>query len=198
MSDNVIENVSEILARLPSLGKRSSKRVILDLLEKKDEKLLPLITALKALAEQVEVCKICGNFSDSNPCDICQDPKKDIGTLCIVENVAELWAMQRAAVYSGKYHVLGGLLSPINGITPADLNTANLNARIEAEKINEVIFALPATVEGRTTMHYIKDLLKNSSVKITEIAHGVPFGGELDYLDEGTIAEAFRSRKVSE
>ena len=197
MSLSPIEELSEILSKLPSLGKRSAKRVILELIEKREEKLLPLIDGLTNLRDQVCVCPVCGNFDTSSPCSICASEKRNVGTLCLVENVAELWAMERTQIYNGKYHVLGGLLSAINGVRPQDLNTKNLLSRIGEEKINEVIFALPATMEGKTTQHYIKDLLKENGVKVTEIAHGVPFGGELDYLDEGTIGEAFKHRKPS-
>lgn len=189
-----IERLIQLLARLPGLGPRSARRAALQLIRKREELLGPLADALQAAREKLVACAICGNIDTCDPCSLCRDERRDPETLIVVETVADLWALERAAALRARYHVLGGTLSPLDGVGPKDLNLASLVERVARDRVQEVILALNATVDGQTTAHYIIDLLAPLQVRATRLAHGVPVGGELDYLDEGTLAAALRSR----
>jgi recombination protein RecR len=189
-----IERLIQLLAKLPGLGPRSARRVALTLLKKRDVLLDPLAAAMRDAAAAIKTCETCGNLDTTSPCAICRDPRRDATVLCIVEDVADLWALERAGVFRGRYHVLGGALSALDGVTPERLNVASLAARVRSG-IEEVILAMNATVEGQTTGHYLIDILTPTGVAITRLAHGVPVGGELDYLDEGTLSAAFKARR---
>lgn len=189
-----IEKLIQLLARVPGLGPRSARRAALNLIKKKDQLLGPLASAMGEAFDKVSECSVCGNVDTSDPCTICTDPRRDPATLIVVEDVADLWALERAEVMNVRYHVLGGTLSPLDGIGPDDLSIASLVDRVDQEKIVELIIAVNATVEGQTTAHYITDQISGLDVKVTRLAHGVPVGGELDYLDEGTLTAAMRSR----
>jgi recombination protein RecR len=191
-----IERLIQLLAKLPGLGPRSARRAALVLLKKREALLDPLSTAMREAAAAIKTCEICGNLDTTSPCAICRDERRDAHVLCVVEDVADLWALERASVFRGKYHVLGGALSALDGITPERLNVAGLLGRVK-DGVDEVILAMNATVEGQTTAHYLMDTLAASGVKVTRLAHGVPVGGELDYLDEGTLNAAFRARRTS-
>ncbi len=197
MIDNEIEKLIRQIAKLPSLGNRSAKRIVLQLIKKKDDLLLPLIEKLQNVAENIRPCKICGNFGTSDVCSICADEKRDSSIICVVQDVADLWAMERVSFFQGKYHVLEGVLSALDGIAPEDLNVEKLVNRIKNENIKEVILALPATIDGQITTQYLLSTLKNyfSELKVTTLAQGIPMGAELDYMDEGTLQLAFNSRK---
>lgn len=195
MAGKEIEKLIKAVAKLPALGTRSARRIVLQLLKKRDTQLLPLIEALQNVADNIKTCPICGNFDTEEPCSICTSPSRDSKTLCVVQDVADLWAMERVGFYKGKYHVLGGVLSALEGITPEDLNLASLPQRIANEQVEEVILALPATVDGQITTHYILSKIKDSGVKVTTLAQGIPVGAELDYMDDGTIQLALSSRK---
>lgn len=195
MSGQEIEKLVKIIAKLPSLGSRSARRIVLNLLKKKETSLLPLIEALTEVSDRVKTCEICGNYDTVSPCSICCSDKREEGQLCVVQDVADLWAMERVGFFKGRYHVLGGVLSALDGIAPEDLNIDQLAARVEKEHIGEVILALPATVDGQITAHYLVSRLKELGVKITSLAQGIPVGAELDYMDEGTIQLAINSRK---
>jgi recombination protein RecR len=198
MADRVagpeIERLIQLLARLPGLGPRSARRAALHLIRKREELLAPLADALQVARERIVTCQSCGNVDTCDPCTLCRDERRDRGTLIVVETVADLWALERAAILNARYHVLGGTLSPLDGIGPKDLNLESLVDRVAHDHVKEVILAVNATVDGQTTAHYITDLLAHAHIKITRLAHGVPIGGELDYLDEGTLAAAIRSR----
>jgi recombination protein RecR len=189
-----IQRLIQLLARLPGLGPRSARRAALHLIRKREELLGPLADAMQVARERIVVCSACGNVDTSDPCTVCCDPRRDKNLLVVVETVADLWALERSGAIRARYHVLGGTLSPLDGIGPKELNIESLVARVAEEKIAEVILAVNATVDGQTTAHYITDLLSHLDVKITRLAHGVPVGGELDYLDDGTLAAAIRSR----
>lgn len=191
---SAIENLSKIISKLPGLGPRSAKRMILYLANNKDKILLPLITQLQNLYENTSHCKVCGNLDQGNICGICNDVNRDETIICVVEEVADLWAIERGGNYKGKYHVLGGNLSAMSGKTIEELNIANLNKRLEEGSVKELIIATSATIDGQTTAHFLADNLKKFDVKITRLAYGIPVGSELDYLDEGTIEIAFKSR----
>ena len=191
-----IQNLIKALSKIQGFGNRSAVRATINLISNKKEKLEPLIDALTSVANNIKTCPVCGNFDTISPCSICNDIKRDNKILCIIPDISSLWAMERGNIFNGKYHITGGILSAINGIEPDDLNLANLKKRIEDEGIEEIILALPATIDAKITSHYIINLLKDTNVKITELAHGVPLGGELDYLDEGTIGEAIKQRKL--
>ncbi|MDY4885681.1 MAG: recombination mediator RecR [Alphaproteobacteria bacterium] len=195
MAGKEIEKLIKAVAKLPALGTRSARRIVLQLLKKRDTQLLPLIEALQDVADNIKTCPICGNFDTEEPCSICSSPSRDNKTLCVVQDVADLWAMERVGFYKGKYHVLGGILSALEGITPEDLNLSSLPNRIADEHIEEVILALPATVDGQITTHYLLSRLKDMPVKVTTLAQGIPVGAELDYMDDGTIQLALSSRK---
>jgi recombination protein RecR len=189
-----IERLIQLLSKLPGLGPRSARRAALALLKKREMLLEPLAAAMRDAAAAIRVCETCGNLDTVSPCSICRDPRRDAHILCVVEDVADLWALERASVFRGRYHVLGGALSALDGITPEKLNVAALINRV-GDGVDEVILAMNATVEGQTTGHYLMDMLDASSVKVTRLAHGVPVGGELDYLDEGTLSAAFKARR---
>jgi len=188
-----IERLIQLLSKLPGLGPRSARRAALALLKKRDTLLEPLADSLREAADAILTCEVCGNLDTQSPCAICSDPRRDPHILCVVEDVADLWALERAAVFRGRYHVLGGALSALDGVTPERLNVATLLERVK-QSIDEVILAMNATVEGQTTAHYLMDLL--GDMKVTRLAHGVPVGGELDYLDEGTLSAAFKARRA--
>ncbi|TGQ44525.1 MULTISPECIES: recombination mediator RecR [unclassified Mesorhizobium] len=189
-----IERLIQLLAKVPGLGPRSARRAALHLIKKKEQLLSPLANAMAEAVDKVRICSTCGNVDTSDPCMICTDPRRDPATLIVVEDVSDLWALERAAAMNVRYHVLGGTLSPLDGIGPEQLNIRSLVDRIAGGEVKEVILAVNATVEGQTTAHYLTDQLSGFEVKVTRLAHGVPVGGELDYLDEGTLAAALRSR----
>jgi len=189
-----IERLIQLLARLPGLGPRSARRAALALIKRREQLMAPLAAALQAAMDKISVCKVCGNIDSQNPCTVCTDERRDASVLVVVEDVADLWALERAHVVNARYHVLGGTLSPLDGIGPQDLSIDALVTRAHAPAVKEVILALNATVDGQTTAHYVTDLLAGGGVTVTRLAHGVPVGGELDYLDEGTLAAAMRSR----
>jgi len=191
-----IEKLVQLLARLPGLGPRSARRAVLHLIRKREELLAPLAEAMRVAQERIVGCSVCGNIDTSNPCTICRDARRDGSILVVVETVADLWALERAGLLNARYHVLGGVLSPLDGVGPDDLAIASLVARVRAEDTREVVLAVNATVDGQTTAHYIADVLSPSGVKVTRLAHGVPVGGELDYLDEGTLAAALERRSA--
>lgn len=189
-----IEKLIQLLARVPGLGPRSARRAALHLIKKKDQLFGPLAEAMAVAHEKVKVCSVCGNVDTADPCTVCTDPRRDRSTIIVVEDVSDLWALERAAAVDALYHVLGGTLSPLDGIGPDDLNIRSLVDRVTAGGVRELIIAVNATVEGQTTAHYVTDQLAGLDVKVTRLAHGVPVGGELDYLDEGTLSAALRSR----
>ncbi|MBW7922043.1 MAG: recombination protein RecR [Rubellimicrobium sp.] len=188
-----IEELIALMARLPGLGPRSARRAVLHLMKRRDRLLVPLAQSLAAVGAHIRECSACGNLGTGDICTICADPARATGQLCVVADVADLWAMERARVFAGRYHVLGGLLSALDAIGPDDLGIPRLAGRLGAEGVTEVILALPATLDGQTTMHYLADRL--AGVRITTLAQGVPVGGELDWLDEGTIGAALRARR---
>ncbi|MEO8300613.1 MAG: recombination mediator RecR [Rhizomicrobium sp.] len=188
-----IERLIQLLAKLPGLGPRSARRAALALLKKRDTLLEPLAESLREAADAILTCETCGNLDTQSPCAICSDGRRDSHLLCVVEDVADLWALERAGVFRGRYHVLGGALSALDGVTPERLNITQLLERVRYG-VEEVILAMNATVEGQTTAHYLMDLL--GDMKVTRLAHGVPVGGELDYLDEGTLSAAFKARRA--
>ncbi len=194
MEKNFIDILSKLIAKLPGLGPRIAKRIVLYLANNKQKVLLPLIEALQALNDRVFKCKICGNLDEGEICSICKNEKRDINLICIVEEVADLWAVERAEIYRGKYHVLGGKLSAISGVAIEDLNLESLHKRIKENEIKEIILALSATIDGQTTAHFLTQNLAEYNLKITHLTYGIPLGSELDYLDEGTINIAFKTR----
>jgi recombination protein RecR len=190
-----IDYLIQLLARLPGLGPRSARRAVLHLIKRRESLMQPLAQALGDAAEAILVCGTCGNLDTVETCGICMDEKRDGSTVCVVEDVADLWALERTRSFKGRYHVLGGRLSALDGIGPEDLNIAGLVERVETGDIQEVILAMNLTVDGQTTAHYIADRLGHTEVAVTRLAHGVPVGGELDYLDDGTLETALRSRR---
>ena len=189
-----LERLIQLLAKVPGLGPRSARRAALHLIKKKEQLLSPLASAMAEAVDKVRICATCGNVDTSDPCTLCTDPRRDGATLTVVEDVAALWALERASAMNVRYPVLGGPRSPLDGVRPEDLNIRSLVARVAEGGVQEIILAVNATVEGQTTAHYITDQLSGMEVKVTRLAHGVPVGGELDYLDEGTLAAALRSR----
>ena len=189
-----IERLVQLLARLPGLGPRSARRAALFLIKKREAVMGPLAAALQTALETISVCSVCGNIDSAHPCTICTDPRRDASVLVVVTDVSDLWALERAGAVNARYHVLGGTLSPLDGVGPQDLAIEALVGRASDPTVNEVILALNATVDGQTTAHYVTELLHEAGVKVTRLAHGVPVGGELDYLDEGTLAAAIRQR----
>jgi recombination protein RecR len=189
-----IQRLIQLLARLPGLGPRSARRVALHLLRKREDLLGPLAKAMTIAHERILICSACGNIDTSDPCTLCCDPRRDPNMLIVVETVADLWALERSGALKARYHVLGGTLSALDGVGPQDLHLDALVKRVSEDQVREVIIAVNATVDGQTTAHYITDLLTHLNVKVTRLAHGVPVGGELDYLDDGTILAAIRSR----
>ena len=196
LSGPEIERLVQLLSRLPGLGPRSARRAALVLIKKKETLLQPLAAALEEAGRVIKDCSVCGNLDTSDPCAVCADPRRDAGLICVVEDVGDLWALERAAVFRGRYHVLGGTLSALDGRGPDQLNLGALVERVKAGGLREVVLGLNATVEGQTTAHYVMDLIAPSGVSVTRLAHGVPVGGELDYLDEGTLAAAFAARRA--
>jgi recombination protein RecR len=193
--DNLLfDNLIQLLAGLPGLGPRSARRAALYLLTRRETHMLPLSGALKDVAENVHTCRYCGNLDMQSPCCICSDTKRDNATICVVARISDLWAIERTGSFNGLYHVLGGVLSALDGIGPEDLDISGLSRRVEENRIKELILALSATVEGQSTAHYMTDHFQGKDIKITKLAHGVPVGGELDYLDDGTITTALHSR----
>jgi recombination protein RecR len=190
-----IERLIQLLAKLPGLGPRSARRAALHLIKNRERLLAPLATAMAEARDKVSVCSVCGNVDTIDPCTLCTDPRRDRSVICVVEEVGDLWALERASAWSGLYHVLGGTLSAVEGIRPEDLSIGRLVDRASGEGIREVVLAVNATVEGQTTAHYITERLKGLGIQTSRLAHGVPVGGELDYLDEGTLTAAMRARR---
>ena len=190
-----IEALSQALARLPGLGPRSARRAVLHLMKKREAALQPLLLALQNVSEKLSTCSICGNVDTRDPCSICADPRRDDKSLCVVEEVADLWALDRSRLFPGRYHVLGGRLSALEGVRPEDLAIDSLVRRVAAGGIDEIVLAMNATLEGQTTAHYLAERLEKFPIRLTQLAHGLPVGGELDYLDEGTLAQALRARR---
>jgi recombination protein RecR len=190
-----IERLIQLLARLPGLGPRSARRAALHLVKKKEQLLEPLASALAETRDTILTCETCGNIDTASPCTLCRDQARDPSLICVVEEVGDLWALERASVLNGLYHVLGGTLSPLDGVGPDDLAISKLIQRARDPQVTEVLLALNATVEGQSTAHYLMDQLADCGVTISRLAHGVPIGGELDYLDEGTLTAAVKARK---
>ena len=195
MASPEIDALTQALARLPGLGPRSARRAVLHLLKRRESALTPLIAALQAVAAGLSTCAVCGNVDTRDPCGICTDPRRDQSSLCVVEEVADLWALDRSRLFPGRYHVLGGRLSALDGVGPEQLSIDALVGRVANGGIDEVVLAMNATLEGQTTMHYVADRLANHPVRVMQLAHGMPVGGEMDYLDEGTLAQALRARR---
>lgn len=191
-----IERLIQLLARLPGLGPRSARRAALHLLRRREALMLPLADALKSAAEAIRPCRICFNLDTLETCSVCRDPARDAGLVCVVEQIGDLWAIERTGSYRGRYHVLGGTLSALDGIGPDDLTVGPLVARLEAGDVREVILALNVTVDGQTTAHYVTDRIAHTNAAVTRLAHGVPVGGELDYLDDGTLTAALAARRT--
>ena len=195
MASQDIEALSRALARLPGLGPRSARRAVLHLMKRRETALEPLLAALRDVSERLSTCSTCGNLDTSDPCGICSDRRRDDKLLCVVEEVADLWALDRSRLFPGRYHVLGGRLSALEGVRPEDLGIDKLVGRVAAGGIDEVVLAMNATLEGQTTAHYLAERLEKFPIRLTQLAHGLPVGGELDYLDEGTLAQALRARR---
>ncbi len=190
-----LQRLIDLLAKMPGLGPRSAKRAALYLLKKREQVMEPLAFALDDAAKNVKTCAICGNWDSIDPCAICRDETRDPSVLCVVQDVGDLWALERAGVHKGRYHVLGGLLSPLDGVGPDELKIGALIERAQGPGVNEIIVALPSTVDGQTTAHYLTEHLERAQVSVTRLSQGVPVGGELDYLDEGTLAAAMKARR---
>lgn len=195
MASQEIEALASALARLPGLGPRSARRAVLHLMKRRETTLQPLLAALQTVSERLSTCSTCGNVDTSDPCAICRDPRRDERSLCVVEEVSDLWALDRSRLFPGKYHVLGGRLSALEGVRPEDLHIDSLVRRVSESEVDEVVLAMNATLEGQTTAHYLAERLEKFPVRLTQLAHGLPVGGELDYLDEGTLAQALRARR---
>lgn len=195
MASPEIETLTQALARLPGLGPRSARRAVLHLMKRREGALVPLLRALESVADNLSTCTTCGNLDTIDPCGICSDPRRDGRSIAVVEEVADLWALERSRLFPGRFHVLGGKLSALDGVRPEDLTIDRLVGRIEQGGVDEVVLAMNATLEGQTTAHYIADRLERFPVRLTQLAHGLPVGGELDYLDDGTLAQALRARR---
>ncbi|WP_343347039.1 recombination mediator RecR [Sphingomicrobium sp. XHP0239] len=195
MASPELDALTQALSRLPGLGPRSARRAVLHLVKKRESSLEPLLKALSDVAETLTTCSTCGNVDTSDPCAICRDPRRDDSAICVVEEVADLWALDRSKLFSGRFHVLGGRLSALDGVRPEDLAIDSLVERVSGGGVDEVVLAMNATLEGQTTAHYLAERLENFPVRLTQLAHGLPVGGELDYLDEGTLAQALRARR---
>jgi recombination protein RecR len=195
MAGKDIEILVKQIAKLPSLGARSARRIVLHLLNKRESSFFPLIDALSNVAQNIKTCDVCGNFDTVSPCPICSSQTRDSSLVCVVRDVADLWAMERVSLFKGKYHVLGGVLSAMEGVVPEDLNIESLEKRIDKGEIKELVLALPATIDGQITSHYLVSRFKEKDLKMTTLAQGIPMGAELDYMDEGTIQLALNSRK---
>jgi recombination protein RecR len=192
-----IEALIRLLSRLPGLGPRSARRAALHLIKRRESLMLPLTEALAIAAERIKPCSICNTLDTIDPCAICRDPERDAGAICVVEQVGDLWAIERTGAFAGRYHVLGGTLSALDGVGPDDLSIAPLVTRVRSAGVREVILALNATVDGQTTAHYLAERLAGSGASVTRLAHGVPVGGELDYLDDGTLSAALAARRAA-
>lgn len=195
MAASEVDRLIQLLARVPGLGPRSARRAVLHLMKRRDQLMLPLAQAMQQAAESIRTCARCGNLDTDDPCAICRDPAREAAALCVVEEVGDLWALERTSAFRGRYHVLGGTLSALDGRGPEQLNIDKLATRVREEGVGEVILALSATVDGQTTAHYIGERLAGLGVRVTRLAHGVPVGGELDYLDDGTLTAALRARR---
>ena len=195
MAVNEIDKLIQLLGRVPGLGPRSARRAVLYLMKRRDQLMLPLAQAMQAAAEKIRACSECGNLDARDPCTVCRDPERDPRSICVVEDVGDLWALERTSAFKGRYHVLGGTLSALDGRGPEQLNLDRLVRRVQEQGVSEVILALSATVDGQTTAHYIAEKLGAHGVTVTRLAHGVPVGGELDYLDDGTLTAALNARK---
>ncbi|MBK1695952.1 recombination mediator RecR [Rhodovibrio salinarum] len=195
MAVNEIDKLIQLLGRLPGLGPRSARRAVLYLMKRRDQLMVPLAQAMQAAAEKIRACSECGNLDAQDPCAVCRDPERDSHVICVVEDVGDLWALERTSAFKGRYHVLGGTLSALDGRGPEQLNLDRLVRRVQEQGVDEVILALSATVDGQTTAHYIAEKLRAHGVAVTRLAHGVPVGGELDYLDDGTLTAALNARK---
>lgn len=198
MASQEIDALAQALSRLPGLGPRSARRVILHLMKKRESSMQPLLRALQAVDDKLVTCDICANIDTITPCHICNDARRDARSLCVVEEVSDLWALDKSRLFAGKYHVLGGKLSALDGVRPEDLHIDRLITRVRSGNIDEIVLAMNATLEGQATSHYIAERLEQFPVRLTQLAHGLPVGGELDYLDEGTLAQALRARKPIE
>jgi len=190
-----IERLIGLLAKLPGLGPRSARRAVLHLVKRRESLAQPLAKAMAETLDNIKTCSRCGNLDSQDPCALCRNPKRDGSVICVVEDVADLWALERSAAFRGHYHILGGTLSALDGIGPEDLNIPGLLARVNEDGVKEVILATSATVDGQTTAHFLADKLAGTKAEVTELAHGVPVGGELDYLDDGTLSAALRDRR---
>ena len=195
MASQDIEQLVQALARLPGLGPRSARRAVLYLLKRPETAMKPILAAMTDVADRLVTCAICGNVDTSDPCQICTDPRRDDASLCVVEEVSDLWALDRSRLFPGRFHVLGGKLSSLDGVRPEDLGIDTLLARVGKGGIEEVVLAMNATLEGQTTAHYLAERLESYPVRLSQLSHGIPVGGELDYLDEGTLAQAMRARR---
>ncbi|MFP6711026.1 MAG: recombination mediator RecR [Rhodospirillales bacterium] len=195
MATTEIDRLIQLMSKLPGLGPRSARRAALHLIKNRESLMKPLGVAMEAAAENVKTCSNCGNLDTADPCAICTDVKRDAAIICVVEDIADLWALERTATFKGLYHVLGGVLSPLDGVGPDDLMLDSLLARAKGEVVTEIILATSATVDGKTTAHYITDRLTDAGVTVTALAHGIPVGGELDYLDDGTLSAAMKERR---
>jgi recombination protein RecR len=195
MASSEIDVLTQALARLPGLGPRSARRAVLHLMKRRETALVPLLRALEKVSETLSTCSECGNVDTRDPCAICADPRRDRRLLCVVEEVSDLWALDRSRLFPGAFHVLGGRLSALEGVRPEDLSIDRLVGRVAAGGIDEVVLAMNATLEGQTTAHYLAERLERFPIRLTQLAHGLPVGGELDYLDEGTLAQALRARR---
>lgn len=193
-----LDQLTQLLGKLPGLGPRSARRVVLFLLKRREALMYPLMDAMRDVSSSVQACPICGNWDVTEPCSICRDATRDAATICVVEDVADLWALERSRAFRGRYHVLGGTLSALEGVRPADLKIDALLARVHDTMVSEVILALSATVEGQTTAHYVAERLHGAGVSLSRLAHGLPVGGELDYLDDGTLTAALQARRKAE
>ena len=196
VAGNDIEKLIRLVAKLPALGQRSARRIVLQLLKKRESLFLPLIASMQDVVNNVKTCEICGNYDTESPCSICTSNARDNSIICVVQDVADLWAMERGGMFRGKYHILGGVLSALDGVAPEDLNISALLHRLNNPEVKEVILALPATIDGQITTNFLMQKLKPFDVKISTLAQGIPVGAELDYMDEGTIQLALSSRKL--
>ena len=195
MTISPLDQLMNLLAKLPGLGPRSARRTVLHLLKRREALMLPLIDAMQNAVHNVHSCSVCGNMGGYDPCEICRDQGRDRGVICVVEDVADLWALERSHAFRGLYHVLGGTLSALEGVRPADLKIDQLLERLREGNVREVILALNATVEGQTTAHYVAEKIAPSGISVTRLSHGLPVGGELDYLDDGTLTAALNARR---
>ena len=195
MASQEIDALAQALSKLPGLGPRSARRVVLHLMKKRESVMQPLLKALENVNERLVTCSLCGNIDTVSPCGICTDARRDSRSICVIEDVSDLWALERSRLFPGTYHVLGGKLSALDGVRPEDLNIEALVSRVAAGGIDEVVLAMNATLEGQTTAHYLAERLESYPIRLTQLAHGVPVGGELDYLDDGTLAQALRARR---